>query len=81
MAGPIAMKVPKLEGAALALQARRKKNKGIKHIDNASLHAGSPMYFYCHGCGAEMVYPEGYTSRSFHCTDCLPLLGTGLLED
>lgn len=45
---------------ALIQLADRKKNKPEK-IDNASLYAGSPMYFYCLECGhLSDVVPECY---------------------
>ena len=40
---------------------RQKAHKG-KQIDNSSLPAGSPMYFYCKFCGAPTdTLPESYT--------------------
>lgn len=46
-----------------------------KQIDNASLYAGSPMYFYCKLCGhlADKL-PESYISPpKKYCTDCKQL--------
>lgn len=63
-----------------ALADRRKRNADIKRIDNASLPAGSPMYFYCVTCGEEMSVPEGYTSRSKTCGECSALKDLGWLE-
>lgn len=49
---------------------RREENKG-KQIDNSSLHAGSPMYFYCRFCAVQTeVLPELYTKVP--CTICAP---------
>lgn len=39
--------------------------------DNASLPAGSPMYYYCERCGAEMVLPELHVEPAPKlCADC-----------
>jgi hypothetical protein len=52
---------PKEEALA---QFRERKNNPPKQINNASLYAGSPMYFYCRLCGHESdVLPESYTCR------------------
>jgi NAD-dependent SIR2 family protein deacetylase len=62
--------------ALKALYERRKKSKLEIKIDNSSLPAGSPMYFYCHMCGqlAE-VLPEDFTSKpKKHCDECQKLL-------
>ncbi len=53
------------QGKKYALAAlRNRRRKQPKPVDNASLPAGSPMFFYCQSCG--------------HCSDCLPeaYLGT-----
>lgn len=38
----------------------RKANPPTK-IDNSSLYAGSPMYFYCVLCEGAIVLPEDFT--------------------
>lgn len=58
------------EAALKALEERRAKNKGIKRIKNQDLHAGDPMYFYCIGCGEEIVVDEGYITKSDCCPEC-----------
>lgn len=68
------------EVALRALIVRRETNKGIKRVNNASLPAGSPMYFYCITCGLVMVEPEGYLSRSKTCSECGALKELGWLE-
>jgi CRISPR/Cas system-associated protein Cas10 (large subunit of type III CRISPR-Cas system) len=52
-----------------------------KQIDNSSLYAGSPMYFYCKYCGHESdILPESYTERPNHiCSSCKPLVKAGLI--
>lgn len=66
--------------ALKALAARRKANKSRKRVDNSSLHAGSPMYFYCVTCGEEIVVPENYTTKPDLCTECQALKSAGWLE-
>ncbi|KKL06108.1 hypothetical protein LCGC14_2599340 [marine sediment metagenome] len=45
--------------ALIALQERQ-DNPPMK-IDNASLYAESPMFFYCKMCDGEIVLPESFT--------------------
>lgn len=54
-----------------------------KYINNSSLYAGSPMYFYCNHCQhVSDVLPESYTSRPRHiCHSCRELEKLELLED
>jgi len=61
------------EEALAALEKRREANKSIKRKRNDELPAGAPMYFYCPGCGAELVEPEGYITRDKLCHDCRTL--------
>ena len=71
-----------LDGKEVALAAleKRRANKP-EHIDNASLYAGSPMYFYCISCGHQSdVLPESYTSiPNKLCTECRALKELGWL--
>lgn len=64
--------------AALKDLAKRKKRQP-KHINNADLYAGSPMYFYCVECGHESdVLPESYTCRPKQlCVKCQELKDKG----
>ncbi len=68
------------EAALKALAERRAKNKSIKRINNGSLYAGSAMYFYCIGCGAEIVVPEDYITKPDCCPECTALQRLGWLE-
>jgi len=71
-----------LKQAALkALDARKKANKNKKRIDNASLPAGSPMYFYCRECGDESdVLPESYIGTpKRYCRPCQDLKDSGVI--
>lgn len=68
------------KGEALAaLEARRAANKLLVRIDNTKLYAGDPMYFYCPGCGAEIVVPEDYLDKPDHCPECTLLKKKGWL--
>ncbi len=64
-----------------ALKARRKANLKIERVDNASLRAGEPMYYYCRMCGAEMKLHEEHDppAPSF-CDDCHALREQGWNE-
>lgn len=59
---------------ALGKLAERIKNVP-KQMDNSSLYAGSPMYFYCKNCGHESDRkPESYTSSPRrYCAPCKEL--------
>jgi uncharacterized OB-fold protein len=67
--------------AALKALAKRRAHQP-KQIDNASLYAGSPMYFYCRSCGhLSDTKPEGYLSPPRRlCEDCQDLKDRGWLE-
>ena len=55
-----------------------------EQIDNGSLYAGSPMYFYCKFCGhLSDVLPESYylTVPTHVCDDCDILKEADLLAD
>lgn len=56
--------------ALKALQKRRKNP--LKKIDNASLYAGSPMYYYCKNCGRLTdTLPKGHHSiPNKFCDEC-----------
>ena len=63
--------------ALAALTVRRKKVP--EQIDNGSLYAGSPMYFYCSVCGHESdCLPESYMTTPKHlCTPCQEMRDKG----
>ncbi len=55
----------------------------IEKVDNAALHAGAPMYFYCRHCGlpTEML-PEDYVFPPItECSRCRGLRNEGWLEE
>ena len=55
-----------------------------KQIDNSSLPAGSPMYYYCKGCEALLeTRPEGWFGRGPepYCTSCTILAAHGMLDE
>lgn len=63
--------------------ARRKDYaKHITKVENQSLHAGSPMYYYCEACGMPTeVLPENYLFRPYQfCSQCQGLKDEGWLK-
>ncbi|MFA5870430.1 MAG: hypothetical protein WC842_00875 [Candidatus Paceibacterota bacterium] len=66
---------------ALEQLEKRRKNKP-EQIDNTSLYAGSPMYFYCKSCGhLADTLPESYISKPKDlCDECQALKDLGWLE-
>ena len=52
-----------------------------KKIDNSSLYAGSPIYFYCISCDAEIVVPENYLTKPSLCVECSKLKELGWLDE
>lgn len=61
---------------------RRRYSISIEKVDNAGLHAGSPMYFYCRHCGIPTeVLPEDYLfPPQRDCSQCTGLQSQGWLE-
>jgi hypothetical protein len=65
------------------LHARRVEAKAKGQIENSSLPAGAPMYFYCKLCGlVSDVLPENYwLSRPSHrCAACARDIEDNLLQ-
>lgn len=60
------------------LRKRIERGKKEAHIDNASLRAGSPMYYYCQLCRLlAAMFSESHTSAvPTHCQFC-----AGVLKD
>lgn len=64
------MNQDEIEIAQKNFWVRKDENKG-KQINNSSLRAGSPMYFYCRHCGVHTeTLPESYTGKAV--TICRP---------
>lgn len=60
---------------------RRRQNENRKKVDNGSLHAGSPMHYYCKSCNGEMILPEAHTCAvPTLCDECKALKELGWLE-
>jgi RNA polymerase-binding transcription factor DksA len=62
---------------------RKRRHNRPKKIDNASLPARAPMYYYCKSCGALAdKLPESHTvlAKSL-CTECQQLKDFGWLEE
>jgi len=69
------------EHALEQLRQRREKYKDRKKINNSSLYAGSPMYYYCKSCNEEMVLPESHACAAPSlCDECKALKEFGWLE-
>ena len=68
--------------ALMAFKKRRKENAKKEKIDNSSLQAGSPLYFYCEACGglADSL-PENYlfSKPKKLCDECQALRDCGWL--
>lgn len=69
--------------SALAMEQyekRKKENEG-KQIDNASLPAGSPMYYYCKFCGehTETLAESHWSAPKTTCDPCNALHIHGLI--
>ena len=55
----------------ISLAKRKALNAKVKRKNNADLPAGSPMYYYCRTCGAEMTMPEDFVGPApRHCSYC-----------
>jgi hypothetical protein len=68
---------------ALAKLEMRKQANAPKKIDNASLPAGSPMYYYCHGCDTLLAVKEESWYRDPPpklCDECASLKERGWLD-
>jgi hypothetical protein len=68
------------ELAMRMFKERKAANEG-KQIDNSSLYAGSPMFYYCRFCGAHtQTVPESYWGRiKTVCDPCDVLHKHGLI--
>jgi len=63
----------------LAWERRRALNDLKVPIDNAALPAGSPMYFRCPSCYADIILQEGFLTKPRLCYDCLDLEALDLI--
>jgi hypothetical protein len=63
------VKEPEAKDKALAALAKRRSLNQPKVIDNASLPAGSPMYYYCYVCDALVAVKKrtGIATRRRSC--------------
>jgi len=66
---------------ALKSLAERRNNKPIP-IHNASLYAGSPMYYYCVSCGhkSDVLSESHFCKPKSLCKECQALKDCGWLE-
>lgn len=71
-------------GREIALEGLRKRRAAAqtqKTINNSALYAGSPMYYFCIGCGLQnIVVPENWITKPELCTECKALKDCGWLE-
>lgn len=69
------------EFALEQLRLRRQENAGRKKVDNSSLPAEAPMYYYCTSCNHEMKLPENHTCPAPDlCDECKAMKMLGWLE-
>lgn len=68
------------EFALAKLADRRATHANKKPFDNASLPAGSPMYYACIGCGATIEVGEGWLTKPDCCFECEALVKLGWME-
>ena len=67
--------------AALEALFERRENPP-KHVDNSSLYAGSPMYYYCKSCGhTAAVLDEGHRGPPQLCKECQAMKDMGWLTE
>ena len=66
----------------MALEMRKKETRNEKRIDNASLCAGSDMYYYCRICGLLAdVLPESHAEPPRqYCSECAKMLEAGFSQ-
>ena len=69
-----------LDVAMKQFKKRKKANSG-KQVDNSSLYAGSPMYYYCRYCGelTEVLSESHWGSPKRVCDPCDVLHQHGLV--
>jgi hypothetical protein len=70
------------EIASKEFKRRYVENRG-KRIDNSSLPAGSPMYYYCRGCEVLVdTKPESWWGDPppHYCLACQPLAEHGMID-
>ncbi len=62
-------------------QKRVTENKDLEHINNASLYAGSSMYYYCRKCRVQtQTLPESHICKpTTICNPCKILDDHGLI--
>ena len=63
----------------IPFETRLKINSKKPKVNNASLRAGSPMYYYCSRCEAEIVMPELHSAPAPKlCGECIKETRPGL---
>ena len=74
------------EEAIRALAVRREQARKKGQVNNAKLHAGQPMYYYCGLCGlvASVMHEEWdprFEKPRDHCKPCEAEMKEGLLTE
>ena len=65
----------------LLAKLRERRANPPEQIDNASLYAGSPMFFYCLSCSGEIIVPEAWIFKPDLCSECTRLQKLGWLDE
>ena len=70
------------EVALKEFEERKVANAKKPRIDNSSLYAGSPMYYYCRACGglSDVLAESDFSSPKRYCKDCQKLIDQGILK-
>lgn len=68
--------LPDLTDAKRIEQRELRRQNKPDHIDNSSLYAGSPMYYYCRDCGwLAVILPEAHREAPPRlCLECQYLM-------
>lgn len=64
-------------------QFRQRLKSRPEQVENASLHAGEPMYFYCEHCGVQtdLLNEEYIFPPRQCCSQCQGIISMGFLEE
>jgi len=61
-----------MTGKRMSFRQRKAYWANRERVDNSRLHAGSPVFYYCQLCGAEITMPEIHIAPApLFCTECI----------